>query len=975
MMENKNIKSRGLPGGPNEVFEYITGVFSTDGYKRNSPDVNNPFNIIKGNQDGTSITMQDVDFPVLGIDTLGNQQVMMPENNYQFSGDKVFEIPMAKNGGYTVEEYDEGGPINKWGFLNSGKEQNEIVFGAGLNFPSGTGINAIGVVPKNYDPVFKGVGSFGVNQRIGNFNIGSKADIPILNNNERNRVLPSLSAEWKKSLSDFDFTAKIESPLSKNTFLNKGFDTSASVIYNIPPNKKKSKGKMLANGGYVVEELPKAQNGYEESVQEKTKNEPKAYLGDLFVSDIDLEKLNSTPDLNINQLPEELQQKKQQVYYDGKDQHMSYAEIATHYDGTVPWNMLHEDEKQYANKYYCTTKNGCLASSYNAYDATVGQKYPSNEFLSEAKLKKSLGLQSASKEKLGYPYYDNDGVLMSYEDIDVNGNISGSPVSEKTKNWIESIPYFKNVRQGETNFDLSADSWDTHGLMVEKGGKNIFTSLDSDIINKTNKFANLSEKEKQKIYAQMTPGTVVSFTSPIDAKRDNLRIGLNDKYSLGNSSHSAQVVGYAEDGVPIIFDYGVYRRLDDDRAAPVYGTMKTLSNITIPKAHIGHNLEWAKKNNYFNKEGPGELDLDLSPLYEVKDADVDELEPFYNALKTNKRSLMDDLNIKVKDYDMIAKTLVGITMEETEGGSGWQHNIENKMFGVGQDSVGLTQLMWSNIENDPKLKKVAGKYGITKKSDLKDPDKSAIASMIYGHRNFVSAKENYKKGKKPSIRTYKASDSWKTDLKQYAGKNPVYDGYTFRTEEDVNVDFFTGSGDRWNPFGGIGMDKSIENIQAQFDAIKDKNGRSVKGKYTVREVDGEYVVDKKTLGNGRRNPETGELEDLTDSEIFSYNWNSPYSLTTGDAQGGTAYVKNIQSIGELIQKKVGGEVAYNKSIIKKFNPEGTKELKLYKNYFNGTMQSEKARKNYDKLNRIYYKDAKANKMSSPNYILTHIITT
>jgi hypothetical protein len=35
---------------------------------------------------------------------------------------------------------------------------------------------------------------------------------------------------------------------------------------------------------------------------------------------------------------------------------------------------------------------------------------------------------------------------------------------------------------------------------------------------------------------------------------------------------------------------------------------------------------------------------------------------------------------------------------------------------------------------------------------------------------------------------------------------------------------------------------------------------------------------------------------------------------------------------------------------------------------------EQAGKNiYDKLNRIYYKDAKKMEMSSPNYILTHII--
>jgi len=642
--------------------------------------------------------------------------------------------------------------------------------------------------------------------------------------------------------------------------------------------------------------------------------------------------------------------------------------VADEHGGKIPWNYLRKEEKPLANQYYCTTEGGCLASSWNAYDAVVGQKYPSNEFLSEAKLKESLGIQSLKfqnwNEDAGYKYdSENDSFLKV-----------GEPVSEGEEKWIRSIPYFKSntkrerdAGDGQGNWDFTADSWDTHGVMVEKGGKNIFTALDDDIINDRNTFANLSEEEKKKLYAQMTPGTIISYTNPGKASRGVLDIGYNDKHKLGNSSHSSVVVGYAEDGVPIVYDWGEYRRLDS-RSNVGYATPGSLSNITIPKEHIGHNLEWAKENGYFNESGPGELDLDLSPLYETKNADIDELEPFYNALKTNKRSLMDDLNIKPENYDMIAKTLIGVTMEETEGGSGMQHNIENKMFSLGQDSVGLTQLTWTNIENDPKLKKVAAKYGITEKSDLKDSNKSAIASMIYGHRNFLSAKKNYKKGKgKPGIRTYKASDSWKTDAKQYALKDPVYDGYTFRTEEGVDVDFFKGGNDVWNPLGGIGWDKSIENIQSQFEKI-------APGKYKVREEDGKYVVDKTTLGNGRINKETGELEDLTDSEIFSYNWNSPYSLASGDAQGGAAYIEGIQSIGALIQKKVGGEVARDQSVLEKFNSGGAKELKLYKNYFNGDTKGEKARKNYDKLNRVYYKDAKAKKMSSPNYILTHVIT-
>ena len=91
----KKTERRGLPGGPNEMFTYVTGVFSTEGYKNNSPDVNNPFNIIPSG----NISMKDVDFPVIGVDNLGNSEMMMPGGEYEFPGDMVLELPMAQEGG------------------------------------------------------------------------------------------------------------------------------------------------------------------------------------------------------------------------------------------------------------------------------------------------------------------------------------------------------------------------------------------------------------------------------------------------------------------------------------------------------------------------------------------------------------------------------------------------------------------------------------------------------------------------------------------------------------------------------------------------------------------------------------------------------------------------------------------------------------------------------------------------------------
>ena len=77
--------------------------YSKNGYKRNSEDVNNPYNII----DSGNITMEGVDFPVMGIDNLGNSQLMMPGANYQFPGNTVFEIPLAQKGIEVPNEYEK----------------------------------------------------------------------------------------------------------------------------------------------------------------------------------------------------------------------------------------------------------------------------------------------------------------------------------------------------------------------------------------------------------------------------------------------------------------------------------------------------------------------------------------------------------------------------------------------------------------------------------------------------------------------------------------------------------------------------------------------------------------------------------------------------------------------------------------------------------------------------------------------------
>ncbi len=128
-MENK--KSIGLPGGPNEFLKDITQHISVEGYKRYSKDVNNPYNIIESG----NITMEDVDFPVKGTDNLGNEQIMIPGNDYKFPGDVVFETPLAQKGREqaTISQYEEpawyekaldymASPMTTLSYLTQGKD-------------------------------------------------------------------------------------------------------------------------------------------------------------------------------------------------------------------------------------------------------------------------------------------------------------------------------------------------------------------------------------------------------------------------------------------------------------------------------------------------------------------------------------------------------------------------------------------------------------------------------------------------------------------------------------------------------------------------------------------------------------------------------------------------------------------------------------------------------------------------------------
>lgn len=115
------------------------------GYLPDSPDRNNPMNIIPSNQ----ITMKKVPFPILGIDNMGNRQMMMPGGEYSFPGQYVTEIPMGK--------YQKGKEVTS--------DQLDLALDAASFIPGyvGMGASAIGAVKNLAEGDYTGVALDGLN--------------------------------------------------------------------------------------------------------------------------------------------------------------------------------------------------------------------------------------------------------------------------------------------------------------------------------------------------------------------------------------------------------------------------------------------------------------------------------------------------------------------------------------------------------------------------------------------------------------------------------------------------------------------------------------------------------------------------------------------------------------------------------------------------------------------------------------------
>jgi hypothetical protein len=512
----------------------------------------------------------------------------------------------------------------------------------------------------------------------------------------------------------------------------------------------------------------------------------------------------------------------------------------------------------YLNKVeeYCPGGN-CLETTRNAYDMLAGRVQ---------------GIPTSSD--------------IWSKDLNVHSK-KGTP----SANDIKQYPYFAGDSGSGT-----VDSWDIHGVIVQEGGKNLFNVNNPTPID----------------YKKIPVGAVIGW-GPANAKDSSYSgrsKGYNKKFGMQPSHHSTMVVGYSEDGEPLVYDGYLKKYMTLTEAKTNIGSKLgyELENISAPKSVLNNTQDTLKNQgvllNYIppTNINPNKiLSAANQPWAQIPEGSAKRaprfnkqmMTEFNSALLNNKGELLKNLNISSEKYDELSKVALAISAQESEGGGA--------LGFVDGSTVGMTQLNPDNIFKDDKLNKIAskpymlndGNNNILNTSLIqKSPSASAVATMIYLSKLDKDAQRYYTEGKTGKTRSFtKNSNIIKDAIRTNTAKYNA-DGF-FVEEANKRIDL--------SPFEG-GMLSSPDPVGAQ----KLINKTAGNDRYKVSVKNGNLVIDVKTKGNAN----------LTVPEIIAYAWQSPNTLKLGDAQGDSIYSRRIKNYYDLLNnttptyKKEGGETGW-----------------------------------------------------------------
>lgn len=454
---------------------------------------------------------------------------------------------------------------------------------------------------------------------------------------------------------------------------------------------------------------------------------------------------------------------------------------------------------------------------------------------------------------------------------------SMTPMSEK---------YIDEWAKGDTEFQ-SVDTWDVAELLHRQGATTYYNSMNPDD-GEANSLKNLNKAPI---------GTYVLW-GPKGNKSDksSRNTGMSYKDGKGNypaSHHTMIIAGYNKDGEAILYDGFLGKK----------GTLKEMQDRWskyVPQVIISGK---GTENNTFEKLQKGSSEstkytpLNLDGIINESNKD------FLTPLISYKKDLISELGITNQEYDELAAAVVSLGKNESDFGNSQAAKFKD-ITGLGE-TVGITSINYEiNIEDNYKLRyQLNSIFPDFKKSDLKDPEKSAIATLLLLNNQKHIIESMYKEGKTPGSIDYRKEDFTKRLVRESG--STVNDDGVYLEEVNKRIDI-----------NGL----SPEQATKKLNELSGTQNYSVKSEGLL----GELVVTKKESGNSV----------LTFGEAADYYWRNPIFLRKGAAQGNSSrsinsvnYYKDIMSKQPYsgrnnLKYKVGGEYELPEKEIQKMIDEG-----------------------------------------------------
>jgi LysM repeat protein len=358
--------------------------------------------------------------------------------------------------------------------------------------------------------------------------------------------------------------------------------------------------------------------------------------------------------------------------------------------------------------------------------------------------------------------------------------------------------------------------------------------------------------------------------------------------------------------------------------------------------------------------------------------------PYIESLSKNKQTLMKDFGINGDRYNDLALIAFGIYGAESklgdensagENAAKYSMAVLNKLGNyvgldiggktgpdvtsewnypgiTGEDnSVGPTQIVWNQL--DPTEKGMLAKLGIESNTDLKDPSNAAQATMVLLNKRLTQTKRIKIKGQEQADGTYTFPEQYDGYLTG-SGSDRYLDVQGYRKSSDFDI--FSFAPTLWNKAdyypGKVSKYMRFANLQET-------------------DID---TVDPEVIVKGEFNQENENFKDLAMEYLTTPNpmpaINSIKEGISGATQVAADAAVNVgNQIVSGVQNATKGVSDWYKTA--DLNPfwksggelfETNAQQRFYEDYisgsYKGTKQSDKAKKLFEKLNRIYYNDSK-----------------